>query len=138
MSVQFTDNTLKVQSALEDGVKAFLYEAAGELQAASMRNSRVDTGKTKSSYQYKVETKGVTGTAYIGSDFENAIYEEFGTGEYALSGGRKTPWTYRSSKDGKFYTTTGKKPNRPMYRAYNALKNKLEQRLAQILKGAVK
>ena len=46
-------------------------------------------GQTKSSWDRKVlENEGV-----VGSSSENAIWEEFGTGDYAVNGdGRKTPW----------------------------------------------
>lgn len=34
MSVEFKDNTMKVEAAIGDAVSAFLYEAGGELQTA--------------------------------------------------------------------------------------------------------
>lgn len=38
--------------------------------------------------------------ATVGNPLQNAIWEEFGTGEYALEGdGRKTPWRYKDEKD---------------------------------------
>lgn len=135
MGVEYTDNSAKVKTALSESVKAFLYEAGGELTAQTMRNSRVDTGYTKGSYQYKVEQGGGESTVYVGSNAQNAIWEEFGTGEYALNGnGRKTSWVYQNPRDGKFYRTNGKTPNRPLYRAFNTLKGKLRRRLEQILK----
>lgn len=136
MSVEFTDNSMKVKEAFKNGVSSFLYEAGGELQAKTMRNSRVDTGKTKGSYEYKVVDENNTGTVYVGSNYENAIWEELGTGEYALNGdGRKdVPWVYKSAKNGKFYQTSGKKPNRPMYNAFNSLRTTLTKRLEQVLK----
>ena len=54
MGIEFTDNSAQVKAVLSDGVKAFLYESGGELQSQTMRNSRVDTGQTRGSYQYKV------------------------------------------------------------------------------------
>lgn len=42
MGIEFTDNSAQVKVALTDGVRAFLYESGGELQAQTMRNSRVD------------------------------------------------------------------------------------------------
>ena len=59
----------------------------------------------------------------IGSRYKNALWEELGTGIYALNGdGRKTKWVYRT-EDGKFHATVGKKPRRALYRAYESKKN---------------
>lgn len=47
-NVEFTDNRIKVEAALDDAVIAFLYEAAGEVEAQTKRaQTRVDTGQTK-------------------------------------------------------------------------------------------
>lgn len=97
-------------------------EMCGELEAQTKRNSKVSTGKTKGSYQYRVDEEKLEG--YVGSNYENAIWEEFGTGEYALNGnGRKGGWFYVDEK-GVGHFAHGKKPNKPMLRAYYALKNK--------------
>ena len=89
--------------------KAWLYEAAGELEAQVKRNTKVGTGQLKNSWTYKVDES--KGEATIGSPLENAIWEEFGTGQYALHGdGRKTPWVYKDDK-GKWHTTIGKHPH---------------------------
>jgi hypothetical protein len=66
---------------------------------------------------------------------ENAIWEEFGTGEYALEGnGRKGGWCY-VDKDGKGHFTYGKKPNRALFNAHEKLKTKVPKALEQKLKG---
>ena len=82
MTVEFRDNSIKVKAALNEAIIAYLYEAAGELEAETKRNTRVDTGNTKNSWSYIVDTN--KGEAVIGNPLENAIWEEFGTGEYAL------------------------------------------------------
>lgn len=136
MSVEFEDYRVQVKAAINDAITAYLYEAGGELQAQTMRNSRVDTGQTKGSYDYKVDE--AKGECQFGSSLENAIWEEFGTGEYALHGdGRKGGWVYQSKKDGKWYRTKGKTPNRPMHNAFNSLKNKLIQRVKTILQNKI-
>ena len=134
MGIKYTNNSIKVKAALNNGVKQFLYEAGGELQSRIYRNSVVDSGQTKGSYQYKVDTGADESTLYIGSNYQNAIWEEYGTGEYALAGnGRKTPWVYRDSK-GKWHRTRGKKARRPMFKAFTSLAGKLEHGLAEALK----
>lgn len=136
MSVQFTDNSAAVKAALDDAVKAYLYEAGGELEAQVKRNSRVGTGQLKNSWTYKVDES--KGECVIGSPLENAIWEEFGTGEYALHGdGRKGGWYYRDDK-GKWHHTYGKTPHRAFQRAFTSLKNALISRAEEVLKGRMK
>lgn len=138
-NIEYTNNCAKVKAAITEGVSAFLYEAGGELQEETMRNSRVDTGQTRGSYQYKVQEGAGESTVYVGSDLKNAIWEEFGTGEYALHGdGRKGGWVYCNPKDGKFYRTRGKAAKRPLYNAFNALREKLKRRLAEIIKSKLR
>ena len=92
---------------------------------------------------------------HIGSDYWNAIYEEFGTGEHAINGdGRKGYWIFvksngapRAPKGGKTYTkkearrimailrskgieayyTNGKKANRALFRAFTTTEPRIEQ-----------
>lgn len=134
--VEFIDNRVIVKKALEDAVGKFLIESSGELVGQTARNSRVKSGQTKGSYKANVnENEGI---AYIGSNLENAIWEEFGTGEYALHGdGRKGGWTYRDEK-GEYHHTYGKSPNRPLYKAFIALKNKIIKRAEEVLKAEMK
>lgn len=135
MALEFEDNRVQVKEALESAGIAFLYEAGGELQARTRRNSRVDTGQTKGSYEYVVDES--KGECQIGSNLENAIWEEFGTGEYALHGdGRKGGWFYEDAK-GVGHFTHGKTPNRPLNDAFLTLKNKLIERYADILKNKI-
>lgn len=133
MGIEFTDNSAQVKAILSDGVEAFLYESGGELQAQTMRNSRVDTGQTRGSYQYKVSEGASESTVHVGSNLQNAIWEEYGTGEYALHGdGRKGGWFYKDAR-GQGHFTKGKRPNRPLYNAFNSLREKLKRRLGEII-----
>lgn len=131
--VEFKDFTIQVKQALDDRINAALEEAAGEIESQVKRNTRVRTGKTKNSFQHKVVDS--EHTAYIGSNYENAIWEEFGTGEYALEGnGRKGGWAYVDEK-GERHFTYGKKPTRAFYKAYTSLKNKIIKQIQESLKG---
>lgn len=132
MAVEFHDYSIKVKEAINGNINAALEECAGELESEVKRNTRVDTGKTKNSFQHKVIDS--EHTAYIGSDYENAIWEEFGTGEYALKGnGRKGGWKYVDEKgDGHF--THGKAPSRAFWNAFTSLKNKIIKRIQDALK----
>lgn len=152
-NVEFTDNRTKVEAALDDAVIAFLYEAAGEVEAQTKRaQTRVDTGQTKGAWTHHVDED--KGEAVIGNPLENAIWEEYGTGEYALKkNGRKGGWWAPVGPDGmslkqasKFSKvkkdkagnivavfTYGKKPLRPLQKAFDKTKSKIIKRLGSIL-----
>lgn len=133
MSVKFENFTIEVKGAIEDKINAVLEECAGELESQVKSNSRVKTGKTKGSFQHKVIDS--EHTAYIGSNEENAIYEEFGTGEHALKGdGRKGGWFY-VDEEGNGHFTHGKTPSRAFYYAYKTLKDPIIKHLQDSLKG---
>ena len=83
--------------------------------------------------EYRVDEEKME--AYVGSNYENAIWEEFGTGQYALDGnGRKTPWVYEGS-DGKMHWTRGKRPSRALYHAFRQTKDKIQRELERRLGG---
>ena len=134
MSVEFTDNTAKIKAALSEGVIGFLHEAGGEIQAQTQRNSRVDTGQTKGSYKYMVDEGKDESTVAVGSDLENAIWEEFGTGEYALHGdGRKGGWVYQDVT-GVWHYTRGKTPKQPLTKAFQSVAPKIKKQLVNVIK----
>ncbi len=134
-NVVFEDYSVQVQNAIDSKIEAVLEECAGELESQVKRNTRVDTGKTKNSWQHYIEVGDNTHTAIIGSNYENAIWEEFGTGEHALKGkGRKGGWVYKDAK-GDWHRTTGKKPSRAFFKAYTSLKNKIRNYIQNSLKG---
>lgn len=160
--VTFEDYTIEVKGIMDDGINAVLEECAGELESQVKRNSRVASSKTKNSFRHKVVDS--EHKAYIGSDEENAIWEEFGTGEHAIpegGGGRQGYWVFvkgsenKSKKTGKSYTleeakkvmailrkkgldayyTNGKRPSRAFWNAYTALKSKIINRIQEYFKG---
>ena len=121
MSIVFKDFSKIVLQKIQETGEIFLEEVGGEVEAQTKRNTKVDTGKTKGSWEYKVDADKME--VQIGSRYKNALWEELGTGIYALNGdGRKTKWVYRT-EDGKFHATVGKKPRRALYRAYESKKN---------------
>lgn len=130
--VQFEDNTIKLKNLIGERILAGLEEAAGELESQVKRNTRVDTGQTKNSWQHYVDKDNQT--AVVGSPLENAIYEEFGTGEYALNGnGRKGGWFY-VDEEGNGHFTHGKKPRRALHNAVTTKKAKLVKIISDNLK----
>ena len=77
--IQFEDNRLKVKESLSEAVIAYLFEAGMELSSQTARNQRIDTGQTKGAWTYAVDEENKE--VVIGNPLENAIWEEFGTGE---------------------------------------------------------
>ena len=121
MSVKFNDFSRIVLQKIQETGEQFLEEVGGEVEAQTKQNTKVDTGKTKGSWEHVVNAEKME--LQIGSRYKNALWEEFGTGIYALNGdGRKTKWVYRT-EDGKFHATVGKKPRRALFRAYQSKKN---------------
>lgn len=133
MSVEFQDNSIRVKAALEDAALQFLEEAASEIQSQTQRHTPVDTGQLKGSWKHIVDESKLTAT--IGSPLENAIWTEFGTGEYAYEGnGRKGGWRYQDDK-GEWHFTKGKHPVRMFHNAFVNNKAKIIRRAEQIMKG---
>ena len=164
-TLTFKSNLPKLTSDMKRAINAWLEESASEIEHDVKDLSRVDTGQTKGSYQHVVESGS---RALVGSPLQNAIWEEFGTGEYALNGdGRKGYWVYvkgsagagyKSKSTKKHYTlaqakrivailrskgldayyTNGKTPNRPLQRAFEKNVNKVEKALVIKLQGLEK
>jgi len=133
MPVSYESFLPNVVAAMTQATQNFLEEASGELEAQVKSNTRVDTGQLKGSWRHILDLQN--GEAYVGSDLENAIWEELGTGIYALGGnGRKTPWAWvgTTSKWKGRHWTWGKRPNRALWNAYLALKDPIQSRAVEI------
>lgn len=132
MPVQFEDFSIQVKAVLDDKALQFLEEAASEIEEAARRNSRVDSGQLKGSWTHLTDDSAFEAT--IGSPLENAIWEEFGTGEHALHGdGRKGGWAYKDDA-GNWHYTRGKKPNRTLQNAFDSTKAAIIRRAQEIFK----
>ena len=122
--ISFESNLKNVNAKIELEIYNALEEASGAVETQVKQNQRVDTGQTKGSWKHYVSASKQE--AYIGSNYENAIWEEFGTGIHATNGnGRKTPWVYTPDDGKTFYRTKGKKPLRPLYKAMTRLRPKI-------------
>ena len=135
MPVVFDDNRVAVKNAIDSTAENVLEECAMELESQVKRNTAVDTGKTKGLWQHIVYQTESGYEAAVGSNYENAIWEEFGTGEYALEGnGRKGGWSYKDER-GEWHKTYGKKPRRAFFRAYTALKSAIISHIQDVFGG---
>ena len=91
MSVELKDDSIKVKAALNDAIISWLYQAAEVIKSQAKQNTVVGaTTDTENGWGFAVDES--KGEATIGSTVENAIWEEFGTGDYALEKRRNTPW----------------------------------------------
>lgn len=153
MCVEFKDNSGEVKAALNRAVKQLLYMASEMVESQVKQNAAVDSSDTKGSWDYTVDV--AKGEAKIGSPLQNAVWEEFGTGDYALEKGRSTPWYVpvdgytgkkKPSYNGKvvivygkngrrFYKTNGKKPRRTLHNAFHVKKAAIIKRAEQIIKS---
>ena len=135
--IKYNDHTIEVQNAMSACIMRALEETAGELESQVKRNTAVDTGQLKGSWTHRITSSSDKSQATIGSPLQNAIWEEFGTGDYALNGnGRKGGWFYVDAKgDGHF--THGKRPRRAFWNAYTTLKSKLIKHIQDVFKGGM-
>lgn len=120
MAVEFQDFSIRVTEAIEECAVQFLEEASAEIESQAVRNSRVKSGQLKGSWKHQVDEGAKE--AKVGSPEQNALWEEFGTGEYAVNGdGRKGGWRYQDA-NGEWHFTKGKSPNRTLQRAFESKK----------------
>ena len=132
MPVTFKDYRVKVKDAINQNCEAFLHEATGEIASQAADNSPVDTGQLKGSWGTAVNgNEGI-----VGSGLEYAIYQEFGTGEYAsgAGGGRQGGWHYQDA-NGNWHFTKGTRPRRMLQNAFNTKKAAIIARAQQIFGG---
>lgn len=149
------NNTPNVINAMSDASKEWLIEVASEILSQAQRNTavgRVGGGQTKASFRLG-ELNEADMSITVGSDSKNAIWEEYGTGDYAINGdGRKGGWYvmvgegrnqisesvvkaygYRIyyGKNGKrFIHTYGKRPKRAFQKAIDKVKKTAGDKLA--------
>ena len=160
MAVEFQDFSIQIKEALEGAAIAFLHEAGGELASQAKDNTRKGTtGQTANAWSYNVDESKLE--TQVGNPLENAIWEELGTGEYAVNqNGRKKGWwipvgnggisssdaqkyhweKVRKDKDGNitFVFTYGKKPNPALQNAFTVLHPALINRAEEIVKARLK
>lgn len=137
--IKFFDYSIEVKEAIAELAHRAVEESCGELESQVKRNTAVDTGQTKNAWTHRVVGSMMAGefVGTVGNSTENSIWEELGTGEYALNGdGRKGGWSYRDDT-GVWHHTYGKHPRRPFFRAYTSLKNRLIKHMQDMFKGGL-
>lgn len=159
--VEFTDNSVKVKAELNKALAAFLREASAEIKTQAERFTPAESSQLRRHWDTVVDEARLQ--AIIGNTLEYSIYQELGTGEYALEGkGRKGYWVFvkDSSSSGltrstkkytlaeakqimaylrsqglEAYYTNGIRPKRMLYKSFKLWKPKVEARAKQIFKS---
>ena len=109
MKVEFIDNSDKVLEELQAAALRALEKCGltAERYAKKLCDGfKNPTGNLRNSITHRVvpDERAV----YIGTDAEYAAYVELGTGKYAESGGRPTPWVYQDD-NGNWHHTHGQR-----------------------------
>lgn len=133
VKIEVTDKTDKCLNEMTNSVISWLEEAKDLVSSQASLNSPVDTGALSRSFLTDSFVDTAEKVAYVGSSLEYAIWQEFGTGEYALNGnGRKGGWCYIGT-DGQKHFTHGVHPQRMLYSAVNSCQSLISAKLQEIL-----
>jgi hypothetical protein len=128
MSEGFISRRQEVERRTRTLEQVAMLAAANYVKGMGQTYSRKRSGDTVRSITAETKMLGDQVVGIVGSNQDNAIYEEFGTGIHAeKGGGRKDKWVYKDKRTGQFYRTQGKKGTR-------ALRNAGEQHKADIIR----
>lgn len=127
------ENEFKIETNAAAVNKAIMQAAERALEAASLHmvgevkdRAPVDSGELRRSISRSITHSGGKRVAKVGSNLQYAIYQEFGTGEFAENGaGRKGGWTY-DGPDGEVHFTRGTKPKKFLRSAFRANKKNVK------------
>ena len=132
--ITFEDFSGEITEEIEKTINQWLEGASNELVSQVATRTRRGTGETAGAWTYLVDKDNYS--AYIGNPLQNAIWEEFGTGEYAFNGdGRKGGWWYFDEKKGKYKHTYGKTPTRALHHTFTTYEEPIKDLLKSRLRG---
>lgn len=132
--IVFEDFTEEITDDMEKIILNWLEEASSELASQTATRTRRGTGETAGAWTNLVDKDKKV--AYVGNPLENAIWEEFGTGEFAFNGdGRKGGWVYFDESKKKYFHTYGKKPTRALHNAFTTYEKPIKELLMSRLRG---
>lgn len=132
--IKFIDNSAAAKKAIQQGALTNVIKACELIRSQAKELAPVNYGHLRDNIDYKIEVSGKRIVGHIGSPDEYAIYNEYGTGDYAENGnGRKGGWGY-TDEEGVEHFTHGQKPRpflRPAFRANKANIKKILARKAK-------
>lgn len=97
----------EINSIIDDTLNHLRVETIANIT----RSGIFETGNLRNSIQ--ITNRRTNGEIRILAEY--GIYVEYGTGIYAESGGRNSPWTYYNPNTGSYVTTSGMPP-KPFFR----------------------
>jgi hypothetical protein len=93
MAVEFVDNSIVVKTALNDKTKAWVIEWAKEIASTAKDNCALDGEEgNQLRASYRADVNGAGSEAKVGTPLESGYWEEFGTGEHAVSEPHRSGW----------------------------------------------
>jgi HK97 gp10 family phage protein len=93
-----------------DEVRRVVNRTSARVERGAKKKAPVDDGRLRSSIHMQPFRGGYE--IDVGTNVHYAVYQEYGTGIYAVKGnGRKTPWAYVDPKTKKLVWTRGNKPH---------------------------
>jgi len=117
-----------------EAVKKVVNRTAARVERGAKKRAPVDEGRLRSSIHMRPFRGGLE--IDVGTNVEYGVYQEFGTGIYAVNGdGRKTPWAYIHPKTKKLVWTRGNRPQPFLFPAFEAVKPDFVPELKKALKG---
>jgi HK97 gp10 family phage protein len=117
-----------------DKIKVAMGKCCALVERTAKQTAPKDTGALRNSIQSTIKSDGWDIKGVIFSPLEYAPYVEYGTGLFAETGGRKTPWAYEDEKTGKIIFTRGQKPHPYLRPALFENKNKVIKLLEESVK----
>lgn len=116
MKINFEITNLdSVLNALDDlgdnpDTRNALGRACALVERSAKEKAPKDTGALRRSITSKIEREGDELVGIVYTPLEYAPYVEYGTGLFAVEGGRKdVPWNYQDD-EGNWHSTSGQKP----------------------------
>ena len=102
MSVELIDNSFEVKAELDETALAWLHTWANEIASHAKDHVQLDGDEgVQLRKSYRADVDEANGEAKIGTSLESGLWEELGTGEYAVNGdGRKGWWVWKEGYEG--------------------------------------
>lgn len=153
MAVELKDYSFEVKAEINDTTIAWLYKWANSIASHAKDNCQLDgDAGVELRKSYRAEVDETNGKAQIGTPLESGYWEEYGTGEHAVSDPHRTGWWvyieggsgydgetnhYHSKEDAEYMAayirykygkpavaTNGREPSYTLEKAFKAKKNK--------------
>lgn len=128
-------NLMLDEIADESKLESLVLNAALRVERDARKKAPKRTGALRRSIESRVENDGSTISGVVFTPLEYAPYVCYGSGLFAETQGRQTPWAYQDEKTGEWIWTKGQHP-KPFLRP--ALNENREKIINSIKRGLTK